>query len=323
MSERGGAGGREPASSPGLAVPRLQLLHDPGCPAVDLARARLREALLRLGAPPLWEEAGAAEAGRGSPTLLIDGVDPWAEGERPAGARCRLYDREAAPTVDALVAALTPAVAAASASLVLVRHGETVGLSSIRLYGATDIALSEVGEAQMARAADALRGHRADRLVASSLCRSSRGAAIVREALAAPPPPLLIATGLRERDFGRWEGWTVDEVAARDPAGYAAWTTQGLDFAFPGGEPRRAVVERVRAAVEDELVFPGEGRSVAVLHKGIIKVVLANLLGLDFEASHRLPVALGSIHVVERIGGRWRLCAQNLTRHLGELDLGG
>ena len=30
--------------------------------------------------------------------------------------------------------------------LILLRHGETVGQSSIRLYGATDIALSPIGE---------------------------------------------------------------------------------------------------------------------------------------------------------------------------------
>jgi broad specificity phosphatase PhoE len=38
----------------------------------------------------------------------------------------------------------------AAAELLLVRHGETVGQSSIRLYGATDVALSDEGELQMA-----------------------------------------------------------------------------------------------------------------------------------------------------------------------------
>lgn len=303
-------------------MPSIELLSDPGCPSVDLARARLRAALIALGAPPLWAESAAAPRGQGSPTILIDGVDPWPDPGVAAGPRCRRFGAEGAPAVEAMIAALRPRLAEVEATLVLIRHGETVGQSSIRLYGATDIALSDVGEAQMVRAGAALQGHRADRIVASTLCRSSRGAAIVQAALE-PPPPLRLVAGLRERDFGRWEGWTVDEVATRDPEGHAAWTTQGLEFVFPGGEPRRAVVERVRAAIVDDVVFPGEGPSVAVLHKGIIKVVLATLLGLDFEASQRLPVALGSIHLVERSGGRWRLCAQNLTWHLGELDLGG
>jgi broad specificity phosphatase PhoE len=33
--------------------------------------------------------------------------------------------------------------------LVLVRHGETVGHSSIRYYGRTDVALSDLGRRQM------------------------------------------------------------------------------------------------------------------------------------------------------------------------------
>lgn len=204
--------------------------------------------------------------------------------------------------------------------VVLVRHGETVGNSAIRLYGATDIDLSPLGEAQVARAGEALAAETFDQLVTSPMIRARRSAAIVAEALAAPPP-LRVVEALRERDFGAWEGWTVDEVAARDPEGHRRWQTEGLDFCFPGGESRRGLITRVVDAVGEGTgapLFPGDRRSLAVLHKGIIKVILGALLGLDYADFMALPVSLGSIHRLRRDGERWRLEAGNLVDHLGE-----
>ena len=47
---------------------------------------------------------------RGSPTILIDGVDPFADPDAPVGSACRLYrndsDVAGAPTVDQLRAAM-------------------------------------------------------------------------------------------------------------------------------------------------------------------------------------------------------------------------
>lgn len=206
--------------------------------------------------------------------------------------------------------------------LVLVRHGETVGNSSIRYYGATDVALSPIGEEQMARVGAALRGQRFDRLVASTLGRSQRGVAIVRESLAPPSPPLVVLAGLRERDFGAWEGWTAEEIAARDPEGHRAWITSGPDFRYPGGESRREVSARVEAALAN-LDLAAGGRTLAVLHKGIIKVILRALLGLADEEAAALPVALASVHRLARAEGVWRLISANEVAHLGDLDLGG
>lgn len=210
----------------------------------------------------------------------------------------------------------------AAIDLVLVRHGETVGNSSIRYYGATDVALSPIGEEQMARVGEALRSERFDRVIASTLGRSQRGASIVRAALAPPAPPLVVVAALRERDFGAWEGWTAEEIAARDPEGHRAWIAGGPDFRYPGGESRHEVSARVSEALAG-LDLAGGGRTLAVLHKGIIKVILRTLLGLGEAEAATLPVALGSVHRLARAGAGWRLASTNEVAHLGDLDLGG
>ncbi len=336
------------------------LLWDPSCPHVDLARQRLREAFAAVGgaSPRPWEERLCDDPslpdplrGYASPTILVAGRDV-AGGAPTCGEGCRIYAGEAgeapyggAPSVAMIVAALTgprdpqgsgpagdsraPAGEGRAqgdpregGALVLVRHGETVGNSSIRLYGATDIDLSPLGEAQLARAGAALAEERFDRFITSPMLRARRSAAIVAAALRSPAPPIREVEALRERNFGDWEGWTVAEVEERDPAGYARWQTQGMDFCFPGGDARRDLAARVVAAVRDggdgQPLFPPAARTLAVLHKGIIKVILGELLGLEHAQAQALTVALGSIHRLRWREGRWHLEAGNLIDHLGE-----
>jgi len=63
--------------------------------------------------------------------------------------------------------------------IVLVRHGETVGQSSIRYFGATDVALSQRGREQMREAALALPGNAFPLVVSSPLSRAWESARIV------------------------------------------------------------------------------------------------------------------------------------------------
>ncbi len=210
--------------------------------------------------------------------------------------------------------------AASGGELVLVRHGETVGESSIRLNGATDVALSELGERQVARAAVALQRERFDTLVVSPLARARRSG----ELLAAgrvPPPTLRVVESFREINFGAWERLTFEEVQARDPEGYARWGSQGLEFQFPAGESRRGFVERVATAATPAL-FPSDARTLAALHKGVIKIVIAALTGLPQAEASRLPVALGGYYRLRHDGAAWRLIGEHETAHLGALDSG-
>jgi hypothetical protein len=94
----------------------IEILFATACPNIERARARLREALdLAAVAATIRETevstpASAACLGmRGSPTILIDGHDPFANGE-PASLSCRLYRTDhtvdGAPSVRQLLAAV-------------------------------------------------------------------------------------------------------------------------------------------------------------------------------------------------------------------------
>lgn len=198
----------------------------------------------------------------------------------------------------------------------LIRHGETEGESSIRLHGATDVALSDHGRAQMVRTAGELRRKQFDMAFSSPLSRSRESAAIVAE------PHVLgvnALEGFRELDFGEWEGLTYEEVLQRDPEGYALRQQQYYDFTYPGGESRRGFEARVRKATHD--VVGAAESIVLVLHKGVIKIVLSELLGSSLEDYRALPVDLGSIHVVELSTGEPRYTVRNHVHHLAELHI--
>ena len=94
----------------------IEILHVPGCPSVGLLDERLREAI--DGRPTVVTHHVVTDADTatktgmtGSPTLLVDGVDPFAREGLDPSMSCRLYPHddghvEGAPSVDALRRAL-------------------------------------------------------------------------------------------------------------------------------------------------------------------------------------------------------------------------
>jgi broad specificity phosphatase PhoE len=181
--------------------------------------------------------------------------------------------------------------------ILLVRHGETDGASSVRYLGSTDVDLSEEGRAHMRQLAQRLASHRVDLWLASNLRRSWRSAAIVSRGAR-----VRIEPDLREIHFGRWEGLTREEIAARDPVLYQDWQAGTPGFEFPGGEARGDFQARIARVVERLLA--GRARFVAgVLHKGVIREIARQLTG---EAMPKDEPGLGEIVALTRIAdGPW------------------
>lgn len=181
--------------------------------------------------------------------------------------------------------------------ILLLRHGETEGESSIRFHGATDVALSPLGRAQMREAARALPDDGIDLVVASPLARAWEGARIVR-----PQAPIVLEADFREIDFGRWEGLTAEEIEQRDPSLYRLWREGAPGFEFPEGERRASFRARVEAGLERMLARRAHSMLV-VAHKGVVRRIVERLCG---EAPPESEPALGGlVQVTLRSDGRW------------------
>jgi broad specificity phosphatase PhoE len=199
-----------------------------------------------------------------------------------------------------------------AARLTLVRHGETVGQSSVRYYGATDVPLSALGEAQMRRAGSALAQERFDAVWSSRLRRSRDGASLVAQHRLEPRP----VAAFDEVHFGRWEAWTREEIASRDAEQYERWQRDPERFVYPGGECRQTFHRRVAAGLAEVLAEPAGGNLLLVVHRGVIAVILAELLHLSATERRALAIDLGSIHVLVRDARDWRAEVLNRVDHL-------
>jgi broad specificity phosphatase PhoE len=203
----------------------------------------------------------------------------------------------------------------------LLRHGETEGESSVRLHGVSDVALDATGREQMRRAGGVVQTLGIERVITSPLRRARDAVGLV---LPEWSGPVAVVPDLREIDFGAWEGLTLEEVARVDPAGYTAFLRRDAEFSFPGGDQRLAFRQRIADAAWRELGVAAAPRTLAILHKGVIKGILAALADLPMEDALELPVDLGSLHLLTRptrSRGPWRLVISNATDHLGEFHL--
>lgn len=201
--------------------------------------------------------------------------------------------------------------------LVLLRHGETAGQSSVRFYGSTDIELSESGKEQMKRAGDVLRQQTFKTIITSPLRRSRDSASI---ALNGHSVELLIIEHFREIHFGEFEGLTKKEIEERNPDFYKKWHKSGTFSRFPGGESKIEFYNRIKEAALDvfnRVEFP----ALAVLHKGVIRGIISALLDVPPNELTGHPIELGSIHRLRKVYGIWKLVKENEIDHLGDLRI--
>jgi broad specificity phosphatase PhoE len=180
--------------------------------------------------------------------------------------------------------------------LVLIRHGETAGQSSIRFHGSSDVELSDEGRVQMREVARELRTEVFDLVVASPLRRSWESARILSGGA-----PVRLEPDFREIDFGRWEGMTREEIEASDPVLYRDWQQKSADFQFPGGEARAAFRARVDRGLE-RLRESGAANVLVAAHKGLIRAATESLLGEPLDGD--IPLG-GAVALTRGPNGRW------------------
>ncbi|NNN33164.1 bifunctional RNase H/acid phosphatase [Streptomyces sp. S3(2020)] len=191
-----------------------------------------------------------------------------------------------------------PADMGAPATFVLLRHGETPLTPQKRFSGSggTDPSLSEVGREQAERVAAALaRRGTVQEILASPLTRTRETAAAVAERLGLD---VTVEDGLRETDFGAWEGLTFAEVRERYPDDLNTWLSDPDAEPTGGGESFAATATRI-AATRDKLVAAYAGRTVLlVTHVTPIKTFVRLALGAPPESLFRMELSAASLSAV-------------------------
>lgn len=198
---------------------------------------------------------------------------------------------------------------------ILLRHGQTQHSAEQRFSGTSDPELTDTGRDQARRAADALRkfGH-IDAVVASPQARAQGTARIAAGALGLD---VVVDEGLRELDFGDFEGLTREEAVARDAEAFETWQSSPNNTP-PSGESLTALHRRV-SRTRSKLQERYEGKNVLVVtHMTPVKSFLRQALGAGPELFKHLFLDLASISVVDYYGdfGVVR-CVNDVAHHRG------
>jgi broad specificity phosphatase PhoE len=164
-------------------------------------------------------------------------------------------------------------------TLLLVRHGETDWNADGRLQGHTDRPLSDLGRRQAQRLAEELEGEELEAIYSSDLSRARETAEIVGERLGLP---VELDPGLREKDWGNWEGLTAVE---RDRVEFMGESTEAH---------QERILDTLRRIAGRH---PGAGRVLVVTHGGSMRRVQTAAMGM-------------ALPVVENCG-RWPCSCEN------------
>jgi len=192
-------------------------------------------------------------------------------------------------------------------TVLLVRHGRTAANASGTLAGWTPgIGLDDAGRAQAQALAERLAPVPVAALVTSPLqrCRETAEALLgVPGPKGAPRPEPLVDDRLGEARYGDWTGRALKELA-KEPL-WRVVQAHPSAVTFPGEQGESMLGMQVRAVEavreHDAAIAAAHGDSavwVAVSHGDVIKSVLADALGMHFDAFQRIVVDPCSVSVI-------------------------
>jgi alpha-ribazole phosphatase/probable phosphoglycerate mutase len=165
----------------------------------------------------------------------------------------------------------------------LLRHGAPVG--GRRYRGQRDDPLSEQGWSELWQA---VGEHRPWQVIVSSplaRCRAFAEALGEKHAL-----PFSEDARLKEVGFGVWEGRTAAELRDENPEQIKRFLNDPVGARPAGAEPLAEFCARVAAAFDDAVARHHGQHVLVVCHAGVIRAVLAHVLGLAPAALYRMQV---------------------------------
>jgi alpha-ribazole phosphatase len=182
------------------------------------------------------------------------------------------------------------------ARLLLVRHGETEGQSSLRYWGRTDVALDKSGLRQAELLRDRLAGEKIAYICSSPLKRAQETAILIASR---HNQAVEVCRDLKEIDFGDLEGLNYTEIQARFPEVARLWSIRSEKLVYPGGESVADLEERVASVAARFGKGNPAGTVLVVAHAGVLRSLICQLLELEPKHRWSIRLDLASLSIVE------------------------
>jgi broad specificity phosphatase PhoE len=184
-----------------------------------------------------------------------------------------------------------------SLKLYFFRHGQTASSRENLFCGSLDPELTPDG-LEMAKAlATAYRNTPWNAVYSSPMKRTIATAQFLCDELGIQ---MELREGLKEINYGEWEGKTVDVVNREYHDDYIRWTADPAWHPPVGGELAVAIAARALLVIEEIQERYSTGNVLVVSHKATIRIMLCSLLGIDVgRFRYRLGCPVGSLSIVE------------------------
>ena len=182
------------------------------------------------------------------------------------------------------------------ATMILLRHGQSVWNAANIFTGWTDVDLSEVGEAEAAQAGEELSEMQIDVIHTSELIRAQRTAEIVMEHnRVSSDVPTHFDLRLNERHYGALQGLDKDETREKYGAEQVHIWRRSYDVPPPEGESLAMCAERTLPYLTEAIIPDLEaGKTVLVsAHGNSLRSIVMKIEGLSKEDVLSLEIPTG------------------------------
>jgi probable phosphoglycerate mutase len=184
----------------------------------------------------------------------------------------------------------------------LVRHGETEWSADGRHTSRTDIPLTAHGRLRAKELGEYLAGTKFAAVLRSPMLRAKETCEIAGFGDVA-----VVDDGLKEWDYGVYEGRTTKDIQAEIP-GWSVWKD-----AIVGGETVEQVGARADGVIARAVAAAGDadGAKVALFaHAHILRILAARWIGLEAQGGALFALGTGSVSVLgwereTRVVERW------------------
>ncbi len=168
--------------------------------------------------------------------------------------------------------------------LILIRHGETTWNKEGRVQGLSDIELSAVGLHHARQLALSLKDHHIREIYSSPLVRARKTAEIINQYHNAP---LHLESGLMEMNQGDFEGFSYQDLMAREKDFLKKWMSDPACVKMPNGESFTELQNRAWKVIEG--ILAGPDNALVVSHNFTITSILCKIKNIslaEFRSVH-------------------------------------
>lgn len=181
------------------------------------------------------------------------------------------------------------------ATLVLIRHGQSVWNKENKFTGWVDVDLTEKGIAEAERAGELLADYTFDEAYTSVLMRANKTLDIILKKTGQKDIPVTKNEALNERMYGDLQGLNKDDTRAKYGDEQVHIWRRSFDVQPPGGESLKDTANRVLPYFEKEIVpkIKSGKKLIIAAHGNSLRALIMKLDKLSPEEILKVEIPTG------------------------------